>query len=1022
MGVHGLWQLLHSAGRPITLESLDGKILAVDVSIWLNKAAKGMRDKFGNPVYNAHLILIFHRICKLLFYNVRPVFVFDGAVPELKKRTLAIRKERRMMAQGNVNRVSEKMMQNYLKGKALEAVTGQRGPKPLKISKNREEDIFDLPPMPVKGEAESSSEEEVVDADTDWMTGMKSEQVERMFENISSVDFESDEFKAYPPEIQHELLTEMKDSYRRRYNKKKSQPMPEVAEDFSDFQLKNLFRRGKITKTIDDVRKTMNTRSSSEIAELDEREYLRKNAKSVEARRVASEDRKHYILMKKSGKKGGENILFNTELELDKVDVYKELKKSENFEKLEREPAIFKEAFMDNWTTMAFLSESSEDSDFDDDEDKIVRAFSVDSKSKNEVGVVTDDSIEEEGVELGGDRLEISGDDSGEEVKENSNTTNNHVDLTVEVTCQELDSSVREIAPKQHLLDDDLNMDSDEREFGNKQQNAVNPNASIDKASEQNNSNFDSEVDFSEPTDRAANTPSPQPLMDAHHHEPEADVIEVEDTDATHSASLCSDVSKDNQRQRQSFEIEEVEMWKELTFPKDGIDVENGDASAYPKPVSTNETAVSNALSDEEDTTQQFKNEIQGRSLDGLRAMQNSINEEQDQLQRERERHTRAAASVGSEEYRDVQELLRLFGIPYITSPMEAEAQCALLDLTNQTDGSVCDDSDIFLFGARRVYKNIFNQERYAEFYTKDNIYHLLNLNREKLIAIAFLSGSDYTEGIQGIGAITAMEVLQEFGGDSLQPLIRLRNWFEDVKQIDAFSRIQQGTKLKNKLLNLELPRGFPNDKVWEAYINPTVDTSEEQFEWGKPDAQCIREFAKRKFGWSNSRTDELLLPVIKNVNQRKDQSNIEKYFGLDAGTAPHVGQIESKRLKRVVNLMRSGVTGDTSTTASASSNSFHNSGINASHLTTGEVSANIRKRNAKSNTYPLAIPGGNKKSKFPTVQQFKKRLNKSRGVSRIRGRKQVVSFSVRSSKLPNKDMGSASKPCLSGSSSDSDA
>ena len=61
---------------------------SLDVSIWLNKAAKGMRDKFGNPVYNAHLIVIFQRLCKLLFYKVKPIFVFDGGVPELKKKTI----------------------------------------------------------------------------------------------------------------------------------------------------------------------------------------------------------------------------------------------------------------------------------------------------------------------------------------------------------------------------------------------------------------------------------------------------------------------------------------------------------------------------------------------------------------------------------------------------------------------------------------------------------------------------------------------------------------------------------------------------------------------------------------------------------------------------------------------------------------------------------------------------------------------------------------------------------------------
>lgn len=57
---------------------------------------------------------------------------------------------------------------------------------------------------------------------------------------------------------------------------------------------------------------------------------------------------------------------------------------------------------------------------------------------------------------------------------------------------------------------------------------------------------------------------------------------------------------------------------------------------------------------------------------------------------------------------------------------MEAEAQCAVLDLSDQTHGSITEDSDILLFGGRRVYKNIFNQNKYAELYTVENINHTL--------------------------------------------------------------------------------------------------------------------------------------------------------------------------------------------------------------------------------------------------------------------------------------------------------
>ena len=68
------------------------------------------------------------------------------------------------------------------------------------------------------------------------------------------------------------------------------------------------------------------------------------------------------------------------------------------------------------------------------------------------------------------------------------------------------------------------------------------------------------------------------------------------------------------------------------------------------------------------------------------------------------------------------QELLQLFGIPYVVSPMEAEAQCATLNRNDLCDGSITEDSDIILFGAKKVYKNIFNQKRDAELYQEDDV------------------------------------------------------------------------------------------------------------------------------------------------------------------------------------------------------------------------------------------------------------------------------------------------------------
>lgn len=88
MGVKSLWALLEPVARPTKLESLRNKRLAVDASIWLHQFMQAMKDGQGNPIPGAHIMGFFRRICKLLFWNIKPVFVFDGGVPVLKRKTI----------------------------------------------------------------------------------------------------------------------------------------------------------------------------------------------------------------------------------------------------------------------------------------------------------------------------------------------------------------------------------------------------------------------------------------------------------------------------------------------------------------------------------------------------------------------------------------------------------------------------------------------------------------------------------------------------------------------------------------------------------------------------------------------------------------------------------------------------------------------------------------------------------------------------------------------------------------------
>jgi DNA excision repair protein ERCC-5 len=126
------------------------------------------------------------------------------------------------------------------------------------------------------------------------------------------------------------------------------------------------------------------------------------------------------------------------------------------------------------------------------------------------------------------------------------------------------------------------------------------------------------------------------------------------------------------------------------------------------------------------------------------------------------------------------QVLLRLFGIPYITAPMEAEAQCAALVELGLVEGIITDDSDVFLFGGARVYKNMFNQSKTVECFFLSDFARELGLDREQLVQLAYLLGSDYVEGLPGVGPVVAMELLKEFSGDDC--LDQFKDWWQRVQ------------------------------------------------------------------------------------------------------------------------------------------------------------------------------------------------------------------------------------------------
>lgn len=160
--------------------------------------------------------------------------------------------------------------------------------------------------------------------------------------------------------------------------------------------------------------------------------------------------------------------------------------------------------------------------------------------------------------------------------------------------------------------------------------------------------------------------------------------------------------------------------------------------------------------------------------------------------------------------------------------------------------------SDVFLFGARWVYRNVFDDARPAEAYHMGRIeahgldrcacvpsvgHHPtpnVRARRQDLIRFALLTGSDYTPGVHGVGKVNATEILRAFPGDS--GLVAFKEWVLSVEEMlsippqaslsvatDPISVAQREFKQAHANIKQHwvIPEGFPSPAVVEVCEHP---------------------------------------------------------------------------------------------------------------------------------------------------------------------------------------------------------
>ncbi|TDH68321.1 hypothetical protein CCR75_004503 [Bremia lactucae] len=1049
MGVQNLWVLLAPVGRQIEIESLAGQVLAVDASIWLTQFVKAMRDDEGNMIRNAHLMGTLHRVAKLLYYGVRPVFVFDGQTPEIKKRTTARRRKRQEQQSTNLRHTAQRLLLNRLKqtrqemkknkGAIAPAVApGFTLPEALS-TKNRtveEDQEINVERESIQHVEENQEEEnksidweeadhkqEILEADQNEQE-LSVDNIELDTSRMSQIDLSA--VFSLPPHVQkdmlHKILRDRRQEVRNQFI-----PLAGNPEKYSHAQISAFLQTSKLNRRI-------------EVAKRQKRqEETAHEGGCGPGHRIDSNSNRFYIYESTSKQSEG-----NDEDNYDRVADVKQISKA--IQPYEDHNAAFKSdeklrvatSFTPDAAAKEVIAAWIARHQVRVKQEPVLaiellrNAQLEKEKEKTFIG----NSLDVEGKQLPmhdakamlelQDLLNVDAKDEDDDVEWEdvaAPLTKSNLPSSLNVELQVNDPSVenlttaktikyvrRAIAPiidiKRPAVDNEV---------------AIVPSSSAVAADSlmsgvfciDDISNVDDKLDFSSSPLDAKNEQClaqdeeesekfltlRNELEDIKAHEDlnllKNDALQSAMATASnltqwaagavrralqaHSLQHAENIgidkwqngkaidsivalpprtngmsktslelsNRENKSNANHLSIEmnsiEVEMRKEITAaPKFEDSKEelqaalNASIACERLEVEETEGARVRYLPYTQSNDSHQPNDATNEKYTEMDAV--ALRNEQLELEKLRNRQLRDTEGITEDMVAEVMALLRLFGVPYLVSPMEAEAQCAALEQLGLVDGVITDDSDIFPFGGQRVYKNIFHHQKFVEAFSARDIENELGFSREQIIALALLLGSDYTDGVRGIGIVNASEIAASYPG--LEGLCDFKQWVRDYNVAEEAQRVasKKHTKSRQKSLakdsatasdsddsdnesirarfqrvhasarrKWDLGEEFPSKQVVQAYMAPQVDRSDARFTWSAPDMDALRKYCAQAFGWDAAKSDGVLKPLEEKA--RKDgghiQTRLDRFF-TSYKDQVHYAQIKSKRLRSAVNQRQS--------------------------------------------------------------------------------------------------------------------
>lgn len=1014
MGVRGLWKILEPTAQPVQLESLRGKVLAIDASIWIYHFLKAMRDSKGTVLAAAHIIGFFRRICKLLFYEIKPVFVFDGSPPILKKETTSKRQERRVNREQTARNTANKLLTIQLQraqqqnqqanqpqnkesteieivgdipddavyfddltdpqasssGGAATAAASSSNSIAASSKPFVQTDQYHLPEIgqiaPIRGDDKRMLTQDELDEYSKHFTS----QARGGFIDTSLVDFHSKEFERLPLETQYQLLNMARTKSRLRmgFTSDELNKMFPNEMEFSKFQISRVAQRNFFTQRLmnlvgleDDLTRRVSSEKDKEyfLKRTDqgwslslenekpkpkpEHDNDQEIKQEQDAEQSSEDDFEEVDIEPSATNEAGEenesdlpeqidltaeesakiDELFGFEAKVTRQNFYDKL-----MDEVEADEEQTEERPKKSLGSMMFAADSE-----DDEQDKEEPAEKDEAKKDAQPAVPWfENNLGFEQMELAGqadpnfvDTNDISESDSELEVVD--------IDEQSQKPQAEEDAAVQrevDIVSEEPANSEDVHVVSEQPapEVLEEPQVSVSPSPQErpETVTEESGPKVAEEPEVLDTTVKTSEKPTTEkptaeepveeeptaeePTAEEPAAEPAAEEPATEEPTAAEPAAeelATEEPAIEEPAAEEPVQEPQTAPAKEYT-PPSAETVERAEEEARDDE-EENENIAGMLVAEAEENERFAKNLAETTHHAWTAADEQDYQDQISLLRKQFANNTRDADNISTDMVQECQELLQLFGIPYITAPAEAEAQCAELRNLKLVDGIVTDDGDTFLFDDNAVvYRNMFSQAKFVEFYTTKEIRKSLGLDRHKLIDLAFLLGSDYTEGILGIGPVTGVELIAEFGS-----LTKFAEWWNEAQRFPDDADIS--TPFRRRMLKqfksrLFLPEDFPRKAVVDAYLHPSVDKDSTKFSWGTPDLDNIRKMLAVTAGWSSEKVNAVVLPVVQEAKRREllrktvqsyDQSHISDYY-TSVVQNPEMG---SKRTHQAIESLR---------------------------------------------------------------------------------------------------------------------